>query len=95
MIFFIYPRTFEDWVSLGIYFVQICQFAERNPDVLFLQVNYEEHKSMCYSLRVHVLPFFRFYRGAQGRLCSFSCTNATVRSCPCFFCSYDYCYVLQ
>lgn len=49
-----------------------------NPDVEFLSVNYEEHKSMCYSLNVHVLPFFRFYRGAQGRVCSFSCTNATV-----------------
>nr|KJB80849.1 hypothetical protein B456_013G117900 [Gossypium raimondii] len=45
----------------------------------FLQVNYEEHKSMCYSLNVHVLPFFRFYRGAQGRVCSFSCTNATIK----------------
>ncbi|KAL7194140.1 hypothetical protein ACSBR1_034539 [Camellia fascicularis] len=45
----------------------------------FLQVNYEEHKSMCYSLNVHVLPFFRFYRGAHGRLCSFSCTNATIK----------------
>lgn len=49
-----------------------------NPEVEFLAVNYEEHKSMCYSLNVHVLPFFRFYRGAHGRLCSFSCTNATV-----------------
>ncbi|XP_020597703.1 thioredoxin-like 1-2, chloroplastic [Phalaenopsis equestris] len=58
---------------------KICQFAERNPDVLFLQVNYEMHKSMCYSLNVHVLPFFRFYRGANGRLCSFSCTNATIK----------------
>ncbi|KAH7655941.1 Monodehydroascorbate reductase (NADH) protein [Dioscorea alata] len=58
---------------------KICQFAELNPDVLFLQVNYEEHKSMCYSLNVHVLPFFRFYRGAHGRLCSFSCTNATIK----------------
>ncbi|KAH0468873.1 hypothetical protein IEQ34_002105 [Dendrobium chrysotoxum] len=58
---------------------KICQFAERNPDVLFLQVNYETHKSMCYSLNVHVLPFFRFYRGANGRLCSFSCTNATIK----------------
>ncbi|KAJ0979139.1 hypothetical protein J5N97_014613 [Dioscorea zingiberensis] len=58
---------------------KICQFAEMNPDVQFLQVNYEEHKSMCYSLNVHVLPFFRFYRGAQGRLCSFSCTNATIK----------------
>lgn len=50
-----------------------------NPDVEFLSVNYEEHKSMCYSLSVHVLPFFRFYRGAQGRVCSFSCTNATIK----------------
>ncbi|XP_072961647.1 thioredoxin-like 1-2, chloroplastic [Typha angustifolia] len=58
---------------------KVCQFAETNPDVLFLQVNYEKHKSMCYSLNVHVLPFFRFYRGAQGRLCSFSCTNATIK----------------
>ncbi|KAM7269541.1 hypothetical protein ACFE04_025038 [Oxalis oulophora] len=58
---------------------KICQFAEMNPDVQFLQVNFEEHKSMCYSLNVHVLPFFRFYRGAQGRVCSFSCTNATIK----------------
>ncbi|XP_022743222.1 thioredoxin-like 1-1, chloroplastic [Durio zibethinus] len=58
---------------------KICQLAEMNPDLQFLQVNYEEHKSMCYSLNVHVLPFFRFYSGAQGRLCSFSCTNATIK----------------
>ncbi|CAH8251599.1 unnamed protein product [Arabidopsis lyrata] len=58
---------------------KICQLAEMNPDVQFLQVNYEEHKSMCYSLGVHVLPFFRFYRGSQGRVCSFSCTNATIK----------------
>ncbi|KAJ6835832.1 thioredoxin-like 1-1, chloroplastic isoform X2 [Iris pallida] len=58
---------------------KICQLAESHPDAQFLKVNYEEHKSMCQSLHIHVLPFFRFYRGAQGRLCSFSCTNATVK----------------
>uniref|UniRef100_A0A0E0EGB1 Thioredoxin domain-containing protein n=1 Tax=Oryza meridionalis TaxID=40149 RepID=A0A0E0EGB1_9ORYZ len=58
---------------------KIAQLAEKNPEVLFLQVNYEKHKSMCYSLHVHVLPFFRFYRGAQGRVSSFSCTNATIK----------------
>ncbi|URE36185.1 Thioredoxin [Musa troglodytarum] len=58
---------------------KICQFAEKNPNVLFLQINYEKLKSMCYSLHVHVLPFFRFYRGANGRLGSFSCTNATIK----------------
>ncbi|PIA62780.1 hypothetical protein AQUCO_00200653v1 [Aquilegia coerulea] len=58
---------------------KICQFAESNPNALFLKVNYEELKPMCYSLNIHVLPFFRFYRGAEGRVCSFSCTNATVK----------------
>jgi hypothetical protein len=29
-------------------------------------------------LHVHVLPFFRFYRGAEARVASFSCTNATI-----------------
>ncbi|KAJ4974063.1 hypothetical protein NE237_007237 [Protea cynaroides] len=50
-----------------------------DPDALFLKVNHEELKTMCYSLNIHVLPFFRFYRGAEGRLCSFSCTNATIK----------------
>ncbi|XP_078441313.1 thioredoxin-like 1-2, chloroplastic [Wolffia australiana] len=57
---------------------KICQIAEKNPDVIFLKVNYEEHPSLCAGLRVHVLPFFRFYRGAAGRVCSFSCTTATI-----------------
>ncbi|XP_075478986.1 thioredoxin-like 1-2, chloroplastic [Primulina tabacum] len=57
---------------------KICQMAELNPDTIFVMVNYEQHKAMCYALHVHVLPFFRFYRGAEGRLCSFSCTNATI-----------------
>ncbi|KAK1266071.1 hypothetical protein QJS04_geneDACA000570 [Acorus gramineus] len=58
---------------------KVCQFAESNPNALFLKVNYEEQKAMCQSLNIHVLPFFRFYRGAQGRVCSFSCTNATIK----------------
>ncbi|KAJ8750189.1 hypothetical protein K2173_014104 [Erythroxylum novogranatense] len=37
---------------------KICQLGEMNLDVLFLHVNYKEHKSMCYSLNVDVLPFF-------------------------------------
>ena len=34
---------------------------------------------MCHALNIHVLPFFRFFRGADGRVCSFSCTNATIK----------------
>ncbi|KAK8511748.1 hypothetical protein V6N13_029342 [Hibiscus sabdariffa] len=58
---------------------KICQLAEQNPNAILLEVNYEELKNMCHCLNIHVLPFFRFYRGAEGRLCSFSCTNATIK----------------
>ncbi|ONK75432.1 uncharacterized protein A4U43_C03F16780 [Asparagus officinalis] len=58
---------------------KICQFAEQHPNATFLMVNYEEHRPMCQSLHVRVLPFFRFYRGARGRVSSFSCTNATIK----------------
>ncbi|XP_060205063.1 thioredoxin-like 1-2, chloroplastic [Lycium barbarum] len=58
---------------------KICQLADSNPDAIFLKVNYEELKAMCHALRIHVLPFFRFYRGAEGKVCSFSCTNATIK----------------
>ncbi|MCL7023147.1 hypothetical protein MKW94_009445 [Papaver nudicaule] len=58
---------------------KICQIADMNQNAVFLKVNYEELEVMCTSLNIHVLPFFRFYRGAQGRLCSFSCTNATIK----------------
>ncbi|KAL0738404.1 hypothetical protein Bca4012_014614 [Brassica carinata] len=58
---------------------KICQLAESNPnDVMFLKVNQEELRTMCHGLNVHVLPFFKFYRGAEGKLCSFSCTIATI-----------------
>ncbi|CAL0325776.1 unnamed protein product [Lupinus luteus] len=58
---------------------KICQIAGLYPNVAFVKVNYEEMKSMCYSLQIHVLPFFRFYKGTEGRVCSFSCTNATIK----------------
>ncbi|KOM40304.1 hypothetical protein LR48_Vigan04g050200 [Vigna angularis] len=58
---------------------KICQIAGLHPNAIFLRVNYDELKNMCHGLRIHVLPFFRFYKGAEGRVCSFSCTNATIK----------------
>ncbi|XP_009803905.1 thioredoxin-like 1-2, chloroplastic [Nicotiana tabacum] len=58
---------------------KICQLAESNPNAIFLKVNYEERRTICNALNIPVLPFFRFYRGAQGKVCSFSCTNATIK----------------
>ncbi|KAL1323236.1 hypothetical protein HN51_033588 [Arachis hypogaea] len=57
---------------------KICQIAEMHPNAIFLKVNYDKLKTMCQALQIHVLPFFRFYRGAEGQLCGFSCTNATI-----------------
>ncbi|XP_074562421.1 thioredoxin-like 1-1, chloroplastic [Curcuma longa] len=58
---------------------KICQQAELNSSAIFLKVNYDQHRSMCKSLGVPVLPFFQFYSGAEGRVCSFSCTNANIK----------------
>ncbi|KAL6005910.1 hypothetical protein ACLOJK_039955 [Asimina triloba] len=56
--------------------VQLCRTAEEYPDILFLKVNFDENKPMCKSLNVKVLPYFHFYRGADGQLESFSCSLA-------------------
>ncbi|KAJ3702695.1 hypothetical protein LUZ61_006400 [Rhynchospora tenuis] len=58
---------------------KMYQIAEAHQEVIFLKVNQEVHKSLCKTLIAPVVPFFQFYRGAQGRLCSFSCTLATIK----------------
>ncbi|AQK93218.1 Thioredoxin-like 2-2 chloroplastic [Zea mays] len=55
---------------------KLCRTALENPDILFLKVNFDENKPMCKRLNVKVLPFFHFYRGADGLLEAFSCSLA-------------------
>ena len=57
-------------------FPKLCRTAEEHPEILFLKVNFDENKPMCKSLNVKVLPYFHFYRGAEGQLESFSCSLA-------------------
>lgn len=57
---------------------QLCRTADEHPEILFLKVNFDENKPMCKSLNVKVLPYFHFYRGADGQLESFSCSLAKV-----------------
>ncbi|CAB4318641.1 unnamed protein product [Prunus armeniaca] len=57
-------------------FPKLCRTAEDNPEILFLKVNFDENKPMCKSMNVKVLPYFHFYRGAEGQLESFSCSLA-------------------
>ncbi|KAJ0745534.1 putative Thioredoxin domain-containing protein [Helianthus annuus] len=57
-------------------FSQLCKTAQEHPEILFLKVNFDENKPMCKNLNVKVLPYFHFYRGADGQLESFSCSLA-------------------
>ncbi|KAM0932481.1 putative peptide-N(4)-(N-acetyl-beta-glucosaminyl)asparagine amidase [Dioscorea sansibarensis] len=57
-------------------FPKLCKTAEEHPDILFVKVNFDENKPMCKRLNVRVLPYFHFYRGADGQLESFSCSLA-------------------
>nr|GLL17817.1 thioredoxin-like 2-1, chloroplastic isoform X1 [Ipomoea trifida] len=60
-------------------FPKLCKIAEEHQEILFLKVNFDENKSLCKSLNVKVLPFFQFYRGADGLLDSFSCSLAKLQ----------------
>ncbi|KAK6147723.1 hypothetical protein DH2020_018635 [Rehmannia glutinosa] len=57
-------------------FPKLCRTAAEHPEILFLKVNFDENKPMCKTLNVKVLPYFHFYRGADGQLESFSCSLA-------------------
>ncbi|CAM6061277.1 unnamed protein product [Sphagnum tenellum] len=46
---------------------------------LYPKVNINENKSMCKSLNIKVLPFFHFYRGAEGHIDSFSCSLSKLQ----------------
>ncbi|KAI5074058.1 hypothetical protein GOP47_0012071 [Adiantum capillus-veneris] len=66
---------FATWCgSCKALYPKLCQLAGEHPDIEFLKVNFDENKAMCKSLNVKVLPYFHFYRGAEGRLDSFSCS---------------------
>ncbi|KAK3436285.1 thioredoxin-like 2, chloroplastic [Eucalyptus grandis] len=60
-------------------FPKLCRTAQEHPEILFLKVNFDENKPMCKNLNVKVLPYFHFYRGADGQLESFSCSLAKFR----------------
>ncbi|KAG2543159.1 hypothetical protein PVAP13_9NG721300 [Panicum virgatum] len=57
---------------------KVHQFARMHPGLQFVMINYNEQTEICKRLNVHVLPLFRFYRGAEGQICSFSCTISTI-----------------
>lgn len=58
---------------------KLCQLAENHPDTLVLKVEFDSNKALAKALGVKVLPFFQFYRGAEGRVAAFSASVAKVQ----------------
>lgn len=58
---------------------KLCKLAAEHLDVEFMKVNFEENKPMCKSLNIKVLPYFHFYRGAEGKVDAFSCSLAKLQ----------------
>eukprot|EP00850_Spirogloea_muscicola_P016165 SM000129S26152 [mRNA] locus=s129:341651:343211:+ [translate_table: standard] len=64
---------FATWCgSCRALYPKLVKLAQEHPDVEFLKVNFDENKPMCKSLNIKVLPYFHFYRGADGQLEAFS-----------------------
>lgn len=57
---------------------KMCKVASEFPHVVFLQVEFDRHKQLCKQLHIRQLPFFHFYRGADGRLDSFAATLTSI-----------------
>ncbi|KAH6773425.1 atypical CYS HIS rich thioredoxin 1 [Perilla frutescens var. frutescens] len=71
---------FGTWcASCRALFPKICRIAGEHPEIIFLKVNFDENKSLCKSLNIKVLPYFHFYRGADGLVDSFSCSLAKLQ----------------
>jgi len=56
-------------------FPRLCKtVGQQHSDLLFVKVDFDANKPMCRRLNVKVLPYFHFYRGADGLLDAFSCS---------------------
>ncbi|CAI5513924.1 unnamed protein product [Closterium sp. Naga37s-1] len=57
---------------------KLCMLASKHPDAVFLQVEFDPNKQLCRSLGIKRLPFFHFYRGADGLLDAFPATLTSI-----------------
>eukprot|EP00208_Stichococcus_sp_RCC1054_P000417 CAMPEP_0206139752 /NCGR_PEP_ID=MMETSP1473-20131121/7133_1 /ASSEMBLY_ACC=CAM_ASM_001109 /TAXON_ID=1461547 /ORGANISM="Stichococcus sp, Strain RCC1054" /LENGTH=160 /DNA_ID=CAMNT_0053533647 /DNA_START=466 /DNA_END=948 /DNA_ORIENTATION=- len=71
---------FARWCgSCKALYPKLCKICEANPDILMLKLNFDDNKKLCKSLGITVLPFFQFYRGAEGQVAAFSASVAKVQ----------------
>ena len=60
-------------------FPKICRIVAEHEEVIFLKVSFEDNKDMCKNMGVKVLPFFRLFQGAKGKVAEFSCTVSKIQ----------------
>jgi thiol-disulfide isomerase/thioredoxin len=46
--------------------------------VIFVKLNFDANRKLGKTLGVRVLPYFMFFRGAEGRVAAFSCTTSKI-----------------
>lgn len=63
----------------GVY-PKLCKIIEGRDDIIVAKIDFDENKPIAKAMNVRVLPFFVFYRGADGKLDAFSAS--LVRVCP-------------
>lgn len=61
----------------GVY-PKLCKILEEHPDVILAKVDFDSNKPIAKAMGVRVLPYFMFYRGADGRLDAFSASLSKV-----------------
>lgn len=73
--------TFAPWcLACKALFPKLRKLCLEHPDVRFVAVNFDtpQGKSISRGLGVKVLPFFMFYRGAEGKVDAFSASVSKV-----------------
>lgn len=60
-------------------FPKLCSLCEEHDDLVLLKVDWDQNKPIARPLGVKVLPFFMFFRGADGQLASFSASVSKVQ----------------
>lgn len=72
-------KFFAPWcAACKAMYPKLMKTLEERPDVLMLAVNFDENKTLVKALGIKVLPFFLFYRGAQGKLEGFSASAKRI-----------------
>eukprot|EP00976_Prorocentrum_cordatum_P088275 1187242-Prorocentrum_minimum.AAC.5 len=58
---------------------KIEKIAAQHPEIIFIKVDFDANNPMCKQLGVKVLPFIHCYRGASGRVATFSCSISKIK----------------